>query len=418
MRKPVPVVLFLAFLSLAGSIGPEPSRARTETVKPAPDGEIPLLAWHSIPDNETTVGRYRELKEAGFNISSSSHANADGVQKALDCAQQAGVRVIFSCPELAENPEATVRRFMNHPALAGYYLRDEPSAGDFPALGAWARRIRAVDDKHMCYLNLFPTYASNEQLGSPGYREHIRQFVKEVPSEMLSFDHYPVTAGKSGLSLREDFYRNLEIFSDEAGKAGKPFWAFALAVAHDPYPVPDLAQLRLQMFSNLAYGAQGLQYFTYWTPGKNPHWNFHHGPIGLDGKRTDVYDKVKELNREISALAPVFLGGRVLQVRHIGEVIPESTTRLSALPSKVSRLDVKGLNDKPALAGAVVSEIRNGDRRYLVVVNRDFQKRMRLDISLDPAARRVLKDGSLVMASLYSDVQLVEPGDMLIFRLD
>ena len=59
--------------------------------------------------------------------------------RALDTAERVGIRLIVSCPELETEPEATVRRFMNHPATAGYFLRDEPSADDFAELGAWPR---------------------------------------------------------------------------------------------------------------------------------------------------------------------------------------------------------------------------------------------------------------------------------------
>lgn len=42
-----------------------------------------------------------------------------------------------------------------------------------------------------------------------------------------------------------------------------PFWAFALALSHKLdnthfYRIPTLAELRLQVFSNLAYGAQAI----------------------------------------------------------------------------------------------------------------------------------------------------------------
>ena len=85
---------------------------------------------------------------------------------------------------------------------------------------------------------------------------------------MVSFDHYPVISdGKGPASLRGEWYENLEIVSAAARKAGKPMWAFALSVPHSSYPAPTPAHLRLQVFSNLAYGAQVIQYFTYWTPG-------------------------------------------------------------------------------------------------------------------------------------------------------
>ena len=82
--------------------------------------EIPILAWYSIPAEETTVERYQELKDAGITYSFSGFADAAAVQKALDVAAKVGVKIVVSCPELKSDPEKTVRRFMNHPAIAGY----------------------------------------------------------------------------------------------------------------------------------------------------------------------------------------------------------------------------------------------------------------------------------------------------------
>ncbi|MBN1293375.1 MAG: beta-galactosidase, partial [Candidatus Latescibacteria bacterium] len=259
---------------------------------------MPIHAWIGPPAEQTSYARYKELADAGFTHSFSGFPDADAMQKALDVAKAAGIQLFVHIPELKSDPEGTVKRFKDHPALAGYHLRDEPNAKDFPELAAWVQRIRAVDDDHFCYINLFPNYASAEQLGNPSYREHVELFVKTVPVQVLSFDHYPVmTKG-----LRPEWSENLEIISEAARKAGKPFWAFALAVAHDPYPIPSIDHLRLQVYSNLAYGAQGIQYFTYWTP-KSTRWNFHEGPIDFNGKRTVVYDRVKKVNEEIRNLS-------------------------------------------------------------------------------------------------------------------
>ena len=51
-----------------------------------------------------------------------------------------------------------------------------------------------------------------------------------------------------------------------------------MATKHWKYPHPTLATLRLQMFSDLAYGAQGLQYFTYWTPVNSEGFDYEFGP--------------------------------------------------------------------------------------------------------------------------------------------
>ncbi len=368
-------------------------------------GEMTVLAWYGIPSDCTSVERFEELKNAGFTHQFTEYPDAEAMARALDTAERVGIRLIVSCPELKAEPEATVRRFMNHPATAGYFLRDEPSADDFAELGAWAARIRATDDAHYCYLNLFPNYAPCETLKTDSYREYVNRFDREVPLQLLSFDHYPVV----GDTCRPEWYENLEIFSDEARKAGKPFWAFALATAHEPYPIPDLAQLRLQVYSDLAYGAQGIQYFTYWTPEKNPTWDFHHAPVERSsGRRTDVYDKIKQMNAEIRALSGVFLGCEVVSVRHTGESIPRGTVRLTELPDGVKKLETTG-------AGAVVSELRNGNNRFIVIVNRDFKNSMTLQIELDETASRILKDGSVVPASIYHETMVVEPGDAMIY---
>jgi hypothetical protein len=366
-------------------------------------GEIPILGWYSIPVEETSLSRYQELKESGITYNLSFFPNAESMAKALEIAKKTGIKMIVSCPELKTNTRETVRRFMSHPAVAGYMLRDEPSRSDFPELGKWAKEIRAVDDHHFCYLNLFPNYANEQQLGTKTYKEHVDLFIAEVPIQQLSFDHYPVV----GDSLRSCWYENLEIFSEAARKAGKPFWAFALSVAHGPYPIPTIAQLRLQVYSDLAYGAQGIQYFTYWTPFDTV-WKYNNAPITLEGKRTAVYDRVRLVNREIKNLSGVFLNSKVISVVHTGNTIPAGTKPLTLLPQPIKVLKTKGM-------GAVVSVLKNGENNFLVVVNRDFNKPMSLTIECDPKVKKVLKDGSLVPANAYTSTLEIDPGDVAIY---
>ncbi len=365
--------------------------------------QIPVLAWFSIPAEHTSLDRYLELKEAGFTHSFSHTATADEVAAALDTAQRAGIKLIITCRELETDPEATVNRFKNHPALDGYFLRDEPDRTAFASLGKWARTIESVDNKHYCYLNLLPTYASLEALKTDSYREYVNLFIQEVNLPFVSFDHYPVIGDSS---LRGDFYENLEIISDESRKAGKPFWAFALATAHDPYSIATLASLRLQVYSNLAYGAQGIQYFTYWTP-VGTIWNFNHAPITETFQRSEVYDRVREVNKEIKALSPVFLGAKLLSVAHTGE-IPVGTKQLVSLPAPFEEVSANG-------RGVLVSELENGEHHYLVIVNRDLKHPQQVTVRCTGEVSRVLKDGSSVPAARYTPTLAVDAGDVLIY---
>ena len=373
----LPVVLALLSVSLSGfAADPQPATR---------DDRLPILAWGGPPADQTTPERYRELVECGFTHNYSGFPNLESMGKALDVARAANVKLFINCPELTSDPEGTARRFKSHPAIGGYYLRDEPSAALFPELAKWVKRVQTEDAVNPCYINLFPTYATPEQLGTPTYQAHVDRFLAEVKVPILSFDHYPVISDGKSVSLRGDWYQNLEIISAAARKAGKPFWAFALAVAHAPYPVAETAHLRLQVYSNLAYGAQGLQYFTYWTQPSDT-WNFHEGPILPDGRRGAVYERVKETNREVQALRDVFLGAEVVSVGHTGT--PPAGTRAYQPATPVKALTTGG-------TGAVVSLLKKGTRRSLVIVNRDISKPMPLEVTVDAAAGvRVLnKDG-------------------------
>jgi hypothetical protein len=62
-----------------------------------PEATLPILAWYSIPAEHLSVERFQELKEAGFNINFSHIGSFDDAVKSLDCAQQAGVKVMFTC---------------------------------------------------------------------------------------------------------------------------------------------------------------------------------------------------------------------------------------------------------------------------------------------------------------------------------
>ncbi|MGV3723024.1 MAG: hypothetical protein ACO1SX_19160, partial [Actinomycetota bacterium] len=185
-----------------------------------------------------------------------------------------------------------------------------------------------------------------------------------------------------------------------------PFWAFGLGVAHDPYPEAQLEHLRLQAFSDLAYGAECVQYFTYWTP-QSTVWNFHLAPIDVAGKRTPTYDRVRQVNAEIQGLARVFDGAHVLSVGHTG-ALPAGTHAFEAT-APVRRLDT----DRH---GAVVSLLEKGATRYLVIVNRDYRATLPLTLEFDKEAgvREERKDGS--SKGIGRDFsRTVEAGDLAVF---
>ena len=400
---------FLLIFFILFSFYPQSSQSQT-TNKFIPPEPFPIFAWCSLQSRDASLDRLRELKDDGFTYSVFHFSNNEEMLKGLNLAQKVGLKIFIDTPELRNKTEKTVKQFINHPALGGYFLRDEPNAKEFPYLGELATKVQSVDDSHPCFINLFPTYASPEQLGAATYQEHIDQFIEKVPVPFISFDHYPILEN----SVRLDWYENLEIISKAAQKARKPFWSVVLSVAiQDHYPIAALTHLRLQVFSNLAYGAQGIEYWTYFKPKTdlNPDSEqFYSAPITVDLKRTVVYERVWEMNREINALSGVFKNSEVLSVSHTGNPIPKGTRHIHKLAPPINNLNITG-------AGAIVSELEKGNKRFLVIVNRELENIVQVSITVDDAERvkRVRKDGSINPLIFKKTLHHIEPGDIAIF---
>ncbi len=376
-----------------------------------PAVSVPILGWHSIPEDQLSSDRFGQLADMGLTHSL-MHYSPAGNARALDLAAQAGVKLFVGDGRFAhpgEELRQAAQAYRNHPALAGYLLRDEPSVGDFAALAASRDALKAIDPAHWSYVNLFPTYASAAQLGCETYPEHVRRFFLEFRPEVLSFDHYPILEGDQ---LRRDFFQNLEWIRQISLEFGTPFWAFALTCPHRPYPMPTLGHIRLQTWSNFAYGARGLQYFTYWTPTPGT-WDFHDAPIRLDGTCSPTWDLLRAFNREVQACADILLDSRVVAVYH-SEPLPAGTRGLD-VSSPFSRIDggeaIVGLHQMP------------DGRRYALVVNRSFNKAATLRLTLHDWVRDVSwtqrAGGAEFLGVVDRDATLrLEPGAAGFLRLN
>ena len=362
--------------------------------------ELPILVWFGVPETHTNVERFQEMKDAGINYSFSYYSHIDSLQKALDIAAQFGIKLLLRCPELYSDTENLVKRFIDHPANGGYHLRDEPTNADFSFLKSLANKIEKIDNTRFSFINLFPNYAEPHLESS--YEEYVNQYVFEIPLKLLSFDYYPI----SNNIINYNWYENLELIKRTAEVAEIPFWAFALTTAHSTYPIPDINHLRLQVFSNLAYGAKGIQYFTYWTPISNT-WDFNNGPINANGYKTKVYELIKQLNNEINVYSNIFLSSKVINVRHYGDN-KKGTLGFTEPPSFVKYINIRGGN-------ALISELKSSTNSYLMIQNTNLNKDIGIKVATDERISIILKNGYIIPATLIKTEFKLTPGDMVIF---
>jgi len=369
MRTGLNVVAWLAVLhfSLAEqAAGAEPQGAAAWKVG------TPIVTYWAGPALTDAVAR--QMAEGGFNVVWCG-------EKGLDVAQRHGLRGQLTdgllAPATLDNPaqreklDALIARVRNHPAMYCYFITDEPSAGAFGALGKLVAYLRERDPAHLAYINLFPTYANNQQLGTKGdtvtaYREHLRQYVETVKPGLISYDHYQFAKdGDTGA-----YFLNLAMIRRAAQDAGVPFLNIVQACTWTPsmrVPVPD--EMRYLVYTTAAYGAQGISYYVYCHPN-------HTGGIALaDGTPTPVYHALKTLNREFVAIAKELQALRSLAIYHAGMAPPGSEPLPADAPL---RLDppVAPMAYKPPerVRGMMLGYFgQPGQPSHVLVVNLDYK---------------------------------------------
>ena len=369
--------------------------------------EFIFLSWYELVNiyADSMLGEYREfatewrlrkLKEAGFNVYFDYRLNSlEEAEALLKLGDNTGMKIILECPELHDfaQTERAVEAMSAHPSLYGYNVWDEPELFEYPEVVDRIKEIYKYDDTHFCYVNLFPNYGWDDWV-EERYLETLRHYLKNVPVSFLSFDYYPVIIDDDGSrTLRDAWYHNLEDVRTAANEAGVPIWSFALVKPHGPYPRPTLADLRVQHFSNLVYGAVAFQYFT------------TRAIVWKNAVVADVYPIVKQVNGELKQMENIFLGADIKDIWHTGKEIPRGTKALETYPAGVTNISTGD-------DGAVVSYFTNKGKQYIAIVNRSCTADITLEIGFETKAAHVAKDGTeRPVDSLYT----IEAGDIRIF---
>ena len=361
------------FTSPVSGADPEPARADAWTVG------SPIVTYYAGPGYHPsgpgmTDAAAQQMAEGGFNVVWCGEHELDVVHRH---GLRAQLRDGLLSPATLDDPvrraelDALIDRVRRHPALYCYFITDEPSAAAFPGLGKLVAYLRQRDPARMAYINLFPTYANNQQLGTEGdtvtaYREHLRQYVEIVKPDLISYDHYQFASNGD----LEGYFLNLAMIRRASLDAGLPFLNIVQACSWTPVRrVPNADEMRYLVYTTLAYGAHGISYYVYCWPG-------HEGGIALpDGTPTPIYHALKTLNREFVAIVQQLQPLESLAAYHTG-MIPQGAQPLPhdapfRLDPPLPPLEIQPLQ---RIRGALLGYFGNsGQTSHVVVVNLDYK---------------------------------------------
>lgn len=346
--------------------------------------DFPISFWCGPPEPYVTLDQYQRIARSGFNyvMPPCSGAMRETNLKALALAKRAGLRVFvsdgripMSMPSGSEGRaalDAVVADYSRQPALAGYFLADEPGAGAFSGLAAVVSYLREKDPEHPVYINLFPNYAPPAALGVPTYDEYVDRYIETVRPFVVSYDHYHFL--KSG--DRPTFFSNLESVRRISRRQGVPFWQIVLATQHGGYRELSEAEKRWEAMQTLAYGGKGLLYFTYWTPDSSSQWG--EAIIHADGTPGAQYEHVRRINHDVRAIGRWLLEAESRLVFQTGAVPAGGTAAPAEAPVRtVMPVDL------------TIGTFHAADRNLALVANGDYRREQLTDLRIATSGRKL-----------------------------
>lgn len=388
-----------------------------------------ITYWYGPPREFTNQEVYNDVKEAGFTVAGPMECSGYSVEenmKFLDVCEANGLKACvfdkrmshaINMYQSGEDGWAVpivemIDDYKNHPALSSYYVFDEPNSSLFKMLGEIVALIKEHDPEHPGYINLFPNYATNEQLGNESYYEHVKQYIEIVKPAFVSYDHYHFlhfaqnelpdgveetdndreNAIRHSAMINVDrpgFFENLEIVRELCIEYNLPFMVIVLLIQHGPYRNVTESELRFEAFQAMAYGAKMLSFFTYWTviePGS--WWNWQNGCISCEGEKLQHYYDVSKVNKDLHVYGSYLENQDSIKVEHFNK---------------------NGVS-------FTVGYFTNG---YVAVANRDFNKESYFKISdvIKEAKEICVFDvASGDFRSAENDAVMVGPGDMLLLK--
>lgn len=228
----------------------------------------------------------------------------------LDLGQQYGISYLV---DLREWDGYTVPEYVDHPALIGFVMFDEPNAPHFTQLVELKKQFEAVMPENlMFFVNLFPEACSYESVfgynydpNYTDYEQHYQNlFVDMLDPACLSYDAYAL---QEGGYIRHSYYHNFDVAAYKAKNEGIPFWYTLCTSGHwttdGRYVTPTDKELRWQMALGMTYGAKALNHYVLSSPDEGDENMLE----AFSWEPTQIYYHVKQVNLEYLAWDDIYL---------------------------------------------------------------------------------------------------------------
>ncbi len=236
------------------------------------------------------------------------------------------------------------------------------------------------------YVNVGPSHTAPSSLGARSYAEYLNRYLRTVRPPLLSFDHYPLLER----GITPDYFLNWAQARSFSLGLGVPLWGFVQSVGFSQgrgglprRRAPNQAELFWQINVALAYGAKGLQYFTYWTPEDDPRTRFGSALVSREGRRTPLYGYAQNANRYLGVIGKALL-------RLASESVVHARTRRLPRGARAFRADgyVRSVVGSAVILGRFKDPATEAER-HLFVANHSSANKANSRLTLSNTVREV-----------------------------
>ncbi len=387
--------------------------------------EFPIIGWASISENLSRREVFQSIRDCGINTfmtvgigagSCGPDGKPDAILKQLDLAAETGLKALVCdkrfnpqkkpSSDWREQVDKALAEYSRHPAVAGYYVFDEPVVNDTSGrcgvedMIEMMAYIQKQAPDRIAYVNALGFGAR----GRNCFAEYIDDYTRLLKPQFISTDCYNISThpGKTlpgyfeddcgfevpelGAYYREAYWEGWEEQLRVSKRYNIPLWGFALAVPHSHAhwfygPVTE-GTVRLDAFTALAYGAEALQYFAMPTITQNPYYD--DGIIDADGAPSIRYPIFKKINRSLQVYGK-FMGSLDVDAVYYHGYIPSGCKRFrrGRYPGDSSHRPLAGVEGDQLILSFMND--KTTDERYLYVVNNHPVHRNRVQINLEPS---------------------------------
>ncbi len=328
----------------------------------------------------------RAHKEAGINLIENAILATTDLIRALDACEKVGIdclsQDISAFSGMGENYPLNndemltdiVMQYNKYKRMVGYFVWDEPSEKNFSKLKEVTSFFKTIDPARMAYSLVLPSYgvyqwsSDHSKWQSDPYKKYVDGYLAACNPDVVCVDYYPFTSPVSSIS-ESYLWRDLGYLRKKALELNKPLWFYFQAINMNggTGPLP-IEKMRVQMYSALAYGTVGLSYYT--SLG---------AIVDEEGNKLSNFNQIKQLNSEVLNLGNFLFHKKSDKLYHTGV----SSDKLQGyFTDSLAQSDLIKSAPENAILGIFTD---NTSAKYLVVVNKDFNKAMNATITLKSA---------------------------------